>query len=236
MIGGLGPEATLDFFAKILANTPATDDQDHLHLLIDNNPKVPDRNAAVAGAGPSPASALANMARGLEKSGADFLVMPCNAAHAFAEAIREAVAIPFVSIIDETRDEVLRRFPDAKRIGVLASRGCIDAGLYQAAFAEHSVDVLVPKGNELTQFMQLVYRIKTGDQTDVVRAAMQAVAEGLVQRGAEVIVGGCTEVPLVLGEGDAPWPLVNSTDVLVAKTIQYAQDAEQGQSFDFNNS
>jgi aspartate racemase len=223
VIGGLGPEATLDFFAKVLANTPAANDQDHLHVLIDNNPRVPDRNAAVAGTGPSPALALADMARRLEAAGADFLVMPCNAAHAFADAIREAVAIPFVSIIAETRDEVVRRFSDARRVGVLASRGCIDAWLYQEAFAEHGLDVIVPGDDEVTQFMELVYRIKSGDRTAAVTNGIQTVAEGLVQLGAEVIVGGCTEVPLVLGEGDALWPLVNSTDVLVARTIQYAR-------------
>jgi aspartate racemase len=223
VIGGLGPQATLDFFAKVLANTPATDDQDHLHLLIDSNPQVPDRNAAVAGTGPSPAATLVAMAKRLERSGADFLVMPCNAAHAFAESIREAVAIPFVSIIEETRDEVVQRFPDARHVGVLASSGCVDAGLYQEAFAEHGIDVVAPADDDMKEFMQLIYRIKTGDRTDAVREAMRGVAEGLVQRGAQVIVGGCTEVPLVLGERDAPWPLVNSTDILVAKAIQYAR-------------
>ncbi|MEJ2289679.1 MAG: aspartate/glutamate racemase family protein, partial [Deinococcales bacterium] len=79
VLGGLGPEATLDFFAKVLARTPARTDQDHLHLLIDNDPGVPNRNDAVAGRGPSPGPRLATMARRLEAAGADFLVMVCNA-------------------------------------------------------------------------------------------------------------------------------------------------------------
>lgn len=223
VLGGLGPEATLDFFAKILENTPASTDQDHLHLIIDNNPQVPDRNAAVAGTGPSSAPMLAEMAKRLENAGADFLVMPCNAAHAFEDVIERAVSIPFVSIIKETRDEVMRRFPDIKCAGVLASSGCIDAGLYQRTFIGKGVEVVVPEGVDRDTFMQLLYKIKSGDQSSDIKRTMQAVAAGLIARGAEIIVAGCTEVPLVLDESDVARPLVNATDVLVMRTIHYAQ-------------
>jgi len=85
VLGGLGPEATLDFMAKLLerttALTGAVTDQEHLHLLVDCNPKVPNRNRAVAGTGPSPAPDLAAMARRLDAAGADLLVMACNTAH-----------------------------------------------------------------------------------------------------------------------------------------------------------
>ena len=146
-MGGLGPEATLDFFAKVLAKTRADTDQEGLRLLIDNNPTVPNRNEGVAGTGPSPAPALTEMAQGLERAGADFLVMVCNAAHAFQRAITDAVNIPFVSIIEETvRATVQSVLPGVKTVGVLGSSGCLDAGLYQNAFAAHDVGVLVPEG------------------------------------------------------------------------------------------
>jgi aspartate racemase len=99
VLGGLGPAATADFFSKVVMATPAAADQDHLHVIIDNNPKVPNRNEAVAGTGVSPAPVLAEMASRLETAGADFLVMVCNAAHAFQDAITDAVRVPFVSII-----------------------------------------------------------------------------------------------------------------------------------------
>lgn len=224
VLGGLGPEATLDFFARVLERTPASRDQEHLHLLIDNNPQVPDRNAAVAGSGPSPAPTLAEMAKRLETAGADFLVMPCNAAHAFAHAIRESVSIPLVSIIEETRDEVVRRFPGVRSVGVLASSGCIDAGLYQEAFGERGIEVLVPDGSDREAFMQLIYLIKSGDRSEAVADGMRAIAARLVARGAEVVVAGCTEVPLVLRAADVSRPFVDSTDVLVARTIARARE------------
>src|ERR1700723_4357749 len=82
IIGGMGPEATVDLMRRVIAATPARDDADHIHLLVDNNPKVPSRIAAlIDGTGCDPAPALCEMAKGLEAQGADFLVIPCNTAH-----------------------------------------------------------------------------------------------------------------------------------------------------------
>ncbi len=223
VIGGLGPEATLDFFARVLERTPASSDQDHLHLIIDNNPQVPNRNEAVAGTGPSPVPMLVEMAQRLEKAGADFLVMPCNAAHAFEGVISEAVSIPLLSIIEETRNDVLRRFPKIKCVGVLASTGCIDAQLYQASFGEAGVDVVFPVDADRESFMRLLYRIKSGDKSREVHRSMKTIARRLIDHGAEVIVAGCTEVPLVLDGIDISRPLVNSTNVLVERTVALAK-------------
>ena len=220
VIGGLGPAATLDFFAKVLAETKADSDQEHLHLLIDNNPKVPNRNEAVAGTGPSPGPTLAASARALEQAGVDFLVMVCNAAHAFQRDITEAVGIPFVSIIEETVTATLAKLPGVKTVGVLASSGCLDASLYQKAFAEQDITALVPTGEERDTFMTLLYRIKAGDKD--VKGAMLELANSLITQGAEAVIAGCTEVPLVLFEADLNVPLVNSTDVLVESTVAYA--------------
>lgn len=223
VLGGMGPETTLDFFAKVLRQTGASSDQEHLRLLIDNNPGVPDRNAALTGQGQSPGPVLAQMARGLQASGADFLVMVCNTAHAFQEDILNATTLPFVSLIEETRDAVLRLQPECQTIGLLATSTCLGAGLYQSAFAPHHVVTLALEGSALAQFMALLYRIKAGDTGPEVRAEMRDLALQLVDSGAEVLVAGCTEVPLVLGAQDVPVPLVNSTDVLVERTLQYAR-------------
>jgi aspartate racemase len=225
VLGGMGPEATLDFFAKLLAATPAESDQDRLRVLIDNNPKVPNRNEAVAGAGPSPGPLLAEMARGLERSGADFLVMPCNAAHAFQADIEAAVNVPFVSIVEETVAETARVAPTLSTVGVLAAAGSLDARLYPEAFARREIEVLEPRGNARESFMGLLYQIKSGDLGAEVRNRMAELAEGLIANGAEALIAGCTEVPLVLSGDRLARPLVNSTDALVTATIDYATGA-----------
>jgi len=227
VLGGLGPGATLDFFAKVIARTPAERDQDHLHLIIDNDPGVPNRNDAVAGRGPSPAPELAAMARRLETAGAEVLVMVCNAAHAFQDAIVDAVDVPFVSIIDTTVDATLTRVAAARRVGVLAAEGALDAGLYQRAFGRRAVGALVPEGDDRARFMDLMYAIKRGDKGDAVARGMLRLARGLREAGAEALVAGCTEVPLVLTEdalraAGVALPLVASTDALVEATVAIA--------------
>lgn len=223
VIGGLGPEATVDFFSKVVAATDAATDQDHLRVLIDNNPRVPNRNEAIAGRGPSPGPALAAMAVGLEAAGADFLVMVCNAAHAFQPHIEAAVAIPFLSIIDVTRDATLAAAAGVSRVAVLAAAGCIDAGLYQRAFEAAGVAVDLPEGETRERFMRLLYRIKAGAVGPESRAEMRAIAQALLARGGGAVVAGCTEVPLVLDPSDLDVPLVSSTDALVAGTIARAR-------------
>ncbi|HET6469689.1 MAG TPA: amino acid racemase [Geminicoccaceae bacterium] len=223
VLGGLGPEATLDFFAKVLALSGARTDQEHLHLIVDNNPKVPNRNDAVAGRGPSPGPFLAAMARGLEAAGADFLVMPCNTAHAFAPEIRAATRLPFVSLIDETSDALAAGFPGLRRVGVLAAGGCREARLYETALAARGLVPVTLDDTRQAGFMALIYAIKAGERDARIKAGMRELGEGLIGLGAEAVVAACTEVPLVLAEGELSRPLLDSTAVLAAATIAYAR-------------
>ena len=222
VLGGMGPEATVAFLGRLLASTPAERDQDHLHVLVDSNPAVPDRNRAVAGTGPSPAPVLAEMARRLESAGAELLVMPCNAAHAFAGAVVGAVGVPFLSILDATVAATRHRHPEAASVGVLAAQGALDAHLYRDAFAARGIRTIEPEGASRERFMELLYRIKRGDKGAEVRTAMSALAAGLVEQGAEAIVAGCTEVPLVLAADDVAVPLVDSLEALARATVAAA--------------
>ena len=223
VIGGMGPAATLDFCARVLALTPARADQDHLRLIVDNNPSIPDRNRAIAGTGPSPAPVLAAMARGLHGAGAELIVMPCNTAHAFAGAVRAATPLPFIDIIEVTAEAALAEMPGLRRAGVLGAAGCLEAGLYQTALAKRGVEALVPEGSLRERFMTLLYAIKTGDTGLPARAEMAAIARDLTEQGAEAIIAGCTEVPLVLAAADLTVPLINSTDALALATIAAAR-------------
>jgi aspartate racemase len=223
ILGGMGPEATLDLYGKIIALTRAERDQDHLRVVIDSNPKVPDRNRAIAGTGESCGPALAAMARTLERAGADFLAMACNTAHAFAAEIRAATRLPFVDMIAETGDAVARAVPSGRRIGLLAAQGCLEAGLYQRALADRGFAVLTLEPEDQRAFMRLIYRIKAGDTGAELRQAMLALARSLFARGAELLVAGCTEVPLVVATANLPGPMIDATAVLAERCIAYAR-------------
>jgi aspartate racemase len=220
LIGGMGPAATLDFFGRILKRTKALRDEDHLRVIIDNNTKVPGRDAASKGEGPSPGAALAATARGLQTAGADFIVMACNTAHAYEAEIRAAIAVPFLSMIDETVAAVAELRPE--RVGLLAADPCLRANLYQDACGKAGLNlVLLPPDSQRT-LQGLINRIKSGDTGDTVRRSMAVLAGKLEAQGAEVIVAGCTEVPIVLTADDLDSELVSSTDVLVERAIVFA--------------
>jgi aspartate racemase len=225
VLGGMGPAATIDFMTKVLRHSQAdaTSEQDNVRLLVDSNPSLPDRNAAIAGTGPSPAPALADMARALVAAGAELLVMPCNAAHAFAGVVVAATPVPFLNLIDETVASIVRDHPAARRIGVLAVSGAVQAQLYENVLSAVGLDPVVPTAEERAHFMQAVWAIKAGDVA-FGRAAVRDTAEALIARGAQVLVAGCTEVPLVLAPADVSVPLVDSTDVLAQRTVIAARN------------
>jgi aspartate racemase len=225
IIGGMGPAATVDFMDKLIKATGAAAEQDNLRLLVDCNPHVPDRNHLTPD-GPKPGVVIATMAAGLERQGADFIVMACNTAHAYEADIRAAIGKPFVSLIAETADAFAARFPAAKRAGLLAGTGCLDAKLYQEALAKKGVEAVTLDPPSQARFMELLYQIKRGDTSDAARAEMKALADLLIAAGAEVVIAACTEVPLVLSQPDIAKPLLDSTAVLVERTLAYARDGE----------
>jgi aspartate racemase len=223
VLGGLGPDATVDFMAKIISQTNAKCDQDHIRMVIDHNPRVPNRHAAISGVGTKVVGdALAQMAQGLEQLGADFIVMACNTAHAFQKDIEAAIDTPFISIIDVVMAELNSQWPQARNIGIMAAEGCLMAELYQKPLIQTGRNPIIWSANELEQFMSLVYRIKAGDPLDRIKSQMEKLAQALIEKGAEILIAGCTEIPLVLGEDALAVPLLSSTDILVSRTIDYA--------------
>ena len=100
ILGGMGPEATLDCFDKIIKHTPAQKDQDHLRVIIDSNPAVPDRTAAIIGDGQSPVPVMVEGCHALENAGADFIIIPCVSAHFFIDEIQQQTNLPILSIFD----------------------------------------------------------------------------------------------------------------------------------------
>jgi len=222
VMGGMGPDATVDFMSKVIAMTDSGRDQDHVHMIVDQDPTVPNRQAAISSGKDDVSPRLAAMALRLENAGADFLVMVCNTAHVFLGGVREATNIPFISIIDESVAEIERLCAGAKTVGIMATDGCIDTNIYQDAVVASGRTPLVPAEAELRQLMDLIHAIKAGDQGNEVAKGMEAVARALVDRGADVIIAGCTEIPIVFQGNGFAVPVIASTNVLAKRTRSLA--------------
>lgn len=219
VLGGMGPDATVDFMAKVIALTPAGKDQDHVRMIVDHNPKVPNRQHAMLGDGEDPGPTLAAMAAGLERAGADFLVMPCNTAHAFGELIEAAVSIPLISIIDLT----VAACVEFDAVGILATDSCLQCRIYQDALASKGIESVLPDHQDTAALMRFITRIKSGTRGAEIAGQVRNLAENLVGKGAQAIIAGCTEIPLVLDGSMLAVPLIASTDVLAQATVKIAR-------------
>ncbi len=223
ILGGMGPEATIDLFYKIIKFTSAEKDQDHLRIIIDNNPKIPDRTAAILGKGEDPLLALQQTARNLEKAGADFIIIPCNTAHYFLPSIQESVKIPILNMIEETAKETQKRIPQIQKVGLLASIGVYETKLYHQRFKKFNIEVISPEEKDKEEVMKAIYAIKAGDLSEGVKKSILKIAQELIDRGAGAIIAGCTEIPLIIKEGDISVPIIDPTQVLAKAAVQKAK-------------
>jgi aspartate racemase len=223
ILGGMGPEATIDLFYKIIKFTPAEKDQDHLRIIIDNNPKVLDRTAAILGNGEDPLPALQETAQNLEKAGADFIVIPCNTAHYFLSSIQKSVNIPILNMIEETAKETKKRIPKIKKVGLLASMGVYKSKIYHQYFKKYNIEVISPGDKDKEEVMKVIYAVKAGNLSGKNEKNILKIAQKIIDKGAEAIIAGCTEIPLILKERDVSVPIIDSTQVLAKITVQKAK-------------
>jgi aspartate racemase len=224
VIGGMGPKATLDFLSTMLRLTSsARTDQDHVPTLVYNDPRIPDRNMACSGAGPSPEPMLIKIARSLESAGADCLVMPCNTAHIYASAIRRAISIPFIDMIEATCDAVTTAHSVVRAVGLLATPGCTASGLYTNALATREIALVTLSEPAEKTLIEIIYAVKAGRSGSCEQQAARRLAMELIDRGAGAIISACTELPMVLKQADLPCPLIESTYALAKRSISYAK-------------
>jgi aspartate racemase len=222
ILGGMGPEATADLFYRIVRSTDVERDQDHPRTIIYSNSKVPDRTAAILAGGPSPLPEMLKAGRVLESAGADFLIMPCNTAHYFIEELRTSLGIPVLHMIELTARDVKARMPDVGRAGLIATDGTVRSGIYHESFSEVGAEIVVPPPELQTDTMAAIYdHIKAGDLFGG-RELLLGVARRLVEHGAEIVLCGCTEVSLVLKDGDLAVPVVDPLQVLAETAVEVA--------------
>jgi aspartate racemase len=223
VLGGMGPLATADFYAKLIQATPAATDQDHFKVLIFSNPHIPDRTAAIRGEGPSPLPALIESAGLLVRGGAAFIAIPCVTVHFFHAELQAAISVPVLHIVGETASAVRRDRPSLRRLGLLATTGTVQSRLFEKQFEPHGLTILSPEPSlQEGAVMPAIYGVKHGEDLAVPRRLIREAAAHLLARGAEAVIAGCTEVPLILQDGDLAVPVIDPTATLAQASVQWA--------------
>lgn len=224
IMGGMGPMATIDLFEKIVTHTPASIDQEHVRMLIYNNPKIPSRIEAILAHKEDPLPEMIRSARLLEAAGVDFILIPCHTAHAWYDQLQAAVAIPIVHMIHNTIETIEQDYPElADRILLLSTTATLQKRLYQDAFAACGMQLFVPDAAEQRIVAAAIAEAKAS------RIAANPHIEALNQlfaryqaKGAVAVLGACTEIPLLFPHLDERMKKLDPTLFLAQQAIRLA--------------
>ncbi len=225
VLGGMGPEATGYFYERIIANTAAASDQDHVPIVVVSLPRIPDRTQAILHGGRSPLPALLRGAEALRRAGADFIVLPCISAHYFRPALAARSPLPVLDLLDETMGALHRRRLADVSIGLIATTGTVRSRIVHDRLEPAGFRVVTPSAAEQRRVMTAIYGkrgIKAGFTSGPPREALLAVAAALVRRGARAILAGCTEVPLAVRAADLSVPLIEPMDIGARAAVRRA--------------
>lgn len=227
IVGGVGPAATVDFMNKIIRNTGAQRDQDHIRLIVEHNPKIPDRTANLIADGEDPTVALYAACKRLESNDADLIAIPCNTAHAYVERIQPYLSVPIVNMLYETVSCIVRQYRTA-RVGLLATSGTVASRVYHAAAADAGLELVVPDEAHQELVMEAIYGqcgVKAGHVDGDCKHHLMAALEHLVSRGVDIVILGCTELPLILPQdpcfpaGGRSIALLDPTEILARRCV-----------------
>ncbi|MGW9596068.1 aspartate/glutamate racemase family protein [Streptomyces chartreusis] len=228
ILGGMGPAATADFFAKLVAMTPGHSDQGHLKTVIWSDPTIPDRTEALLGTGLDPTPWLVKGGILLRDAGATVIAIPCNTAHAFVPQISEQVELPIVHMIGEVARHLAALHPSVRTAGLLATTGTVRAGLYPQWLERVGIKLVLPDSDsQEADVMVAIRAVKAGKRGPLVTDPLARAAQRLVDHGAQVIIAGCTEIPLGLDAGRVPVLLVDPCVVLAKALVRRAQTARK---------
>ena len=223
IIGGLGPDATVDIMQRIIRLTPANDDIDHIRCIVDNNPKVPSRiKALIDETGECPGPHMAEMGKKLEQWGADFLIIPCNTAHYYHQHVVNAVSIPVINLIDLVVSEFVQSYSHSSKVGIAGSTAIIKTRLYTDRFQKHGIEAIYPDDSYQDLLLEGIKMIKAGVSGPEVDTIISDAFNNISRKGADVIIIACTELSVVC-QG-MPFNMIDAAEVLAQETVAIVKD------------
>lgn len=226
ILGGMGPLATVDLFKKIIENTSVFNEQEHLRIIIDNNPQIPSRIEAILKETCNPLTEMVNSAKTLENAGADFLVIPCHTAHYWLNELQQAVNIPIHSIIDSTTNFIRKNYPHLSgKILLLASAATVKLKMYEKAFDSIGFKIRTPKANHQKIISLAVQDAKVGlIESNPRLKSLNAMIEEYMKTGIFAVLGGCSEIPLLFPYISGKVEKLDPTLILAKKAIALSKN------------
>lgn len=219
IIGGMGPAATALLFQKLIDYTKASSDAEHMHILIDNDPSIPDRTSAILKGDDAPVRKICESGKKLEAMGAELLLIPCNTSHYFYSEIQSELSVPVINMIGETAKECVKR--GFTRVGVLATTGTCRTHTYDRELKKAGIEAVYPEEDGQKKVMEIIYdQVKAGKPADA--CILKDTLEKMSREGAQGFILGCTELPFALKDGDFGYCFLDSLDILARRAVETA--------------
>lgn len=197
VLGGMGPLATVDFLEKLVLQTEAKRDQDHVPFLVACLPQIPDRMDALLRGGPSPSDAMVSGIERLVAGGADLIAIPCNTAHAWYDELAARSPVPILHIVHAVLDALRDRGIERGPVGLLATEGTIKADIFQSVLKAQGLECRLP--DDAAPVDAGIYAVKVG-RLDDARLGLATVVRTMLEQGCTAVIFGCTEVSVALGD------------------------------------
>ena len=221
VLGGMGPAATADFLARLARLTPADRDQDHIPTIVYSDPSTPDRSDSMLGNGPSPLPALVRGIEFLSAAGCSLIAIPCNGAHYWYDELAEVSTAPIANIIDATAERIAGLGGDTREVGIMATEGVCVSGLFRSRLEQRRLRAIdltdLGDENPVTRGIKLAKAGRIAEAGQLLRLG----AETLVERGAQVLIFGCTDISMALPAADTMHgvPVLDASDCLASSCI-----------------
>jgi aspartate racemase len=221
IFGGMGPEATVRLYQLIVELTPAVVDQEHIPTIMYSLPQVPERTECIRNNDPSIIPFLIEGVTRLENAGASLIAIPCNTVHYYYDYMQEAVNIPVIHMIRETVNKIRSSYKNASRIGLLATAGTIESGMYETELSKNGLQIITPDKSIVDEkVMKAVAGIKAGTDHAINRDLLTESGQHLLEKGAELIILGCTEIPLAYDQERIDIQVLDASIVLAERSIE----------------
>ncbi|MGP1484985.1 MAG: aspartate/glutamate racemase family protein [Campylobacter sp.] len=212
ILGGMGPLATIDLYAKIVELTQASKDQDNIPLVIDNCPQIPDRTAYILGGSSDPFPFLKESALRLKNAGCEAICIACNTAHFFAERLEQECGVKILHIAKIAVNSLTQTFPNAKKIAVIATTGTTKAQIYEKELVRAGLECVQIQPSNLDKIMDCIYK---GAKANALYDYVGLFNDTLEQIDADAYIAACTEIPLFL-------PYAKKKDKFIDATLELA--------------
>lgn len=215
ILGGMGPAASAEFLVRLIEQTPAGCDQEHIPVILWSDPTVPDRSISLLNGDNAPWEYLRRGIQGLKNANCDHIIIPCNTAHFWYDQMAE-LGVPITHIVDSVAAELRNKNVTNTTIGILGTKATISQGLYQQRLTGQGWNCITPTDREMTEYVQPAIDLIKAGKIVMAEGLLNQVIGNLIDWGANAVVLGCTEIPLAIRATQYKnRVLVNSIDSLV---------------------